>query len=77
MEATSLNFSDILHLTQEGAPESMQGVLFSPYLYNQVERSIIKSKALKVKDRFSVGVIILEILLGTELIINATFEDLL
>jgi hypothetical protein len=51
--------------------------LYPPYLYNIVSQYNIKTRALQVKDRFSVGMVILEIIVGTEPVINATFEDLL
>jgi hypothetical protein len=48
-----------------------------PYISHLIHHNRYRSKALFHKDRFSVGVIILEMLVGTDLFIAATLEELL
>jgi hypothetical protein len=76
-DASALTFGDILYLVQENAPRVMVAGLHAPYEYSIVNHRSVRSRALQVKDRFSVGIIILETIVGTEPVINATFEDLL
>jgi hypothetical protein len=51
--------------------------MHAPYISHLVHHSRYRTKALFHKDRFSVGVIILEMLVGTDLVIAATLEELL
>jgi hypothetical protein len=77
IDASALTFGDILYMAQENAPRVIIAGLHPPYEYSIVNHHSVRSRALQVKDRFSVGVIILETIVGTEPVINATFENLL
>jgi hypothetical protein len=51
--------------------------MHAPYISHLIHHNRYRTKALFHKDRFSVGVIILEMLIGTDLVIAATLEELL
>jgi hypothetical protein len=75
--ASALTFGDILYMTKENTPRVSIRELHAPYEYSIVSHHSVRSRALQVKDLFSVGVIVLETIVGTEPVINATFDNLL
>ena len=69
-----MTLGDVLYATQEGAPKSKVPMLYEPYLYDLVVVNSFKNVAHTVKDRYSLGIVILEIIVGTEMVLAATSE---
>ena len=75
-DGNELNFTDIRQIGKEGDQEPRALDLHLPYRYSFIKRHHYRLKALSVKDRYSVGIIILEILVGTEPVLAARHEEL-
>ena len=75
-DGEELHFGDLSHVTKEGHPKDNVEMLHPPYVYDLVERLSFKDYAHSVKDRYSIGIVILEILAGSDLVIMANGEEL-
>ena len=73
-DASKLMFADILNITPVGSQLMKKSPLHAPYIYNLSREWGKSSKAMIYQDRFSVGVVLLEILIGTDFIITAKNE---
>jgi hypothetical protein len=75
-DASEINFQDITAISRPGAvnPGSIHQV--APYRRDHISLPWLKHRALMEMDRFSVGIIILEILAGSDLILSATNDEL-
>ena len=74
-DGTELQFGDVTHITKEMEKETIKEVLHLPYRYSFIKHHAFKDQASLIKDRHSVGIIMLEILVGTELVMAAILES--
>ena len=74
-DGTELTFADISYAKKEGQQQPKVEMLHSPYAYDLVQIHKFSTEANTVKDMYSVGIIILEILVGTDLILAAHCEQ--
>jgi hypothetical protein len=72
--ASELNFGDILNITPVGANQTYISTIFHPYAYDMRKQWGQTAKAKHVQDRYSVGVIFLEMLVGTDIMLTAKME---
>ena len=75
-DGTLLNFADITQICQDEDPQPYPQEIHLPYRYSFIRHHHYQHEALFVKDRYSLGMIILEILLGSELVLAAQTEEL-
>ena len=61
----------------EGYPKKSNPMLHSPYLFDQILSHSFDDVAHPIKDRFSIGMVILEILTRTTIVIPAICEELI
>ena len=73
-DASKLMFADILNITPVGSQLTKKSPLHAPYIYNLPREWSKSPKAMIYQDRFSIGVVLLEILIGTDFIITAKNE---
>lgn len=66
-----MNFGDILNITPVGANQTHLSTICPPYAYPLTQIIGYSKRAKLVQDRYSVGIVILEMLIGTDLIITA------
>jgi hypothetical protein len=69
-------FGDIRAISTRGAIQSGSPLQIPPYRINPFQYYGLKNVAFAKMDRLSIGMVILEILVGTDLMITATLEEL-
>ena len=74
-DGDDLHFVDVTKIAEVGEKQQSIPGLYLPYRYTLIKDNNYKHKALAVKDRYSVGIIILEILVGTEMVMAAQSEE--
>ena len=75
-DGTELTFSDVLHIASDGDKETIAEELYLPYRYSFIKNHRYRYEAKYFKDRYSIGIVILEILVGSELLFAANTEEL-
>jgi hypothetical protein len=75
-DASEINFQDISAISRPGVVNPGSVYQVAPYRRDHISLPWLKHRALMEMDRFSVGIIILEILAGSDLILSAINEEL-